>query len=616
MTEMGKYYKKDQQMFRQINKNNIFIVDVDESSTIKEEDDGFEIVPKKKFKKKHEKPEKPEINRRARLIVRNISYKETDEKLKTFFEKFGEVVEVKVLKRADGRLVGCAFVQFDKVNDAAKAIAQVSGKLVSGRVVQIDWAVGKSVYLKHLEDGKKVKTEGEIKVEDEKPDIVEVKVESEDEEEEDDDEEDDDDDDDQDEDMSEDEDEEEIDDKKNIKKQESNDIQEGRTVFIKNIPFTATDEDLKQSCLPFGKLYYALVIKDPISGHAKGTGFVKFLTKESADLCLQAGTEFKLLDAVLDPHPAMTRNDIKTKHEQSKKKEVADSRNLYLIKEGVILAGSPASVGVTAGDMKKRLDLESIKQQMLKNLNRFVSQDRLSIHNLPQAIDNDKLRKMVEDRTKLKPKECRVLRENKPSMGFPQGKSKGFGFISFPTHEDALKCLRKLNNNPDCFGKNNRPIVSFSIEDKSVANIKAKRLEKSIANNPTANKTTARKRPNRQERRQKKREANGQTTVPDDTNTFSGTASQPGSFVKSRPRWKIKEQAQEHFKNLSSEKKSAKKLKEKIQIRREKMQVDRPKQIKKKEKPDNFSVLVDKYRNMLDSSDAKDMKKKKKKWFS
>lgn len=415
--------------------------------------------------------------------------------------------------------------------------------------------------------------------------------------------------------MSDDEDE-EIDDKKNIKKQESNDIQEGKTVFIKNIPFTATDEDLKQSCLPFGKLYYALVIKDPISGHAKGTGFVKFVEKESADLCLQAGTEFKLLDAVLDPHPAMTRNDIKTKHEQSKKKEVADSRNLYLIKEGVILAGSPSSAGVTAGDMKKRLDLESIKQQMLKNLNRFVSKDRLSIHNLPQAIDNDKLRKMVEDRTKLKPKECRVLRENKPSVGFPQGKSKGFGFISFPSHEDALKCLRKLNNNPDCFGKNNRPIVSFSIEDKSVANIKAKRLEKSIANNPTANKTTTRKRPNRQERRQKKREMNGQQTVSEDTNTFSGTASQPGSFVKSRPRWKIKEQAKEHFKNLSVEKKSAKKLKEKIQIRREKMQVDRPKQIKKKEKSDNFSLLVDKYRNMLDSSDAKDVRKKKKKWFS
>lgn len=612
-----------------------------DENTIKEEDDGFEIVPKKKFKKKNEKPEKPEINRRARLIVRNISYKETDEKLKKFFEKFGDVVEVKVLKRADGRLVGCAFVQFDKVNDAAKAIAQVSGKLVSGRVVQIDWAVGKSVYLKHLEDGKKIKTEEEIKVEDEKPDIVEVKVESEDEEEDDDDDDDDEEQDDDDDDMSDDEDE-EIDDKKNIKKQESNDIQEGKTVFIKNIPFTATDEDLKQSCLVFGKLYYALVIKDPISGHAKGTGFVKFVEKESADLCLQAGTEFKLLDAVLDPHPAMTRNDIKTKHEQSKKKEVADSRNLYLIKEGVILAGAPSSVGVTAGDMKKRLDLESIKQQMLKNLNRFVSKDRLSIHNLPQAIDNDKLRKMVEDRTKLKPKECRVLRENKPSVGFPQGKSKGFGFISFPSHEDALKALRKLNNNPDCFGKNNRPIVSFSIEDKSVANIKAKRLEKSIANNPTANKTSARKRPNRQERRQKKREANGQT-VPadtnrkerkqkkkevngdtpdadtpdaDNTNTFSGTSSQPGSFVKSRPRWKIKEQAKEHFKNLSVEKKSAKKLKEKIQIRREKMQVDRPKQIKKKEKSDNFSVLVDKYRNMLDSSDAKDVRKKKKKWFS
>lgn len=47
------------------------------------------------------------------------------------------------------------------------------------------------------------------------------------------------------------------------------------------------------------------------------------------------------------------------------------------------------------------------------------------------------------------------MRENKPSMGNPLGKSKGFGFLSFDTHEEALTCLRKINNNPTVFGKNN-----------------------------------------------------------------------------------------------------------------------------------------------------------------
>lgn len=47
------------------------------------------------------------------------------------------------------------------------------------------------------------------------------------------------------------------------------------------------------------------------------------------------------------------------------------------------------------------------------------------------------------------------MRENKPSLGHPLGKSKGFGFLSFKNHDEALNCLRKVNNNPKVFGKNN-----------------------------------------------------------------------------------------------------------------------------------------------------------------
>jgi len=34
------------------------------------------------------------------------------------------------------------------------------------------------------------------------------------------------------------------------------------------------------------------------------------------------------------------------------------------------------------------------------------------------------------------------------------GKSKEYGFVAFTTHEDALKALRSLNNNPNIFSKN------------------------------------------------------------------------------------------------------------------------------------------------------------------
>jgi len=33
------------------------------------------------------------------------------------------------------------------------------------------------------------------------------------------------------------------------------------------------------------------------------------------------------------------------------------------------------------------------------------------------------------------------------------GKSKGFAFVSFRRHEQALRCLEQMNNNPDMFTK-------------------------------------------------------------------------------------------------------------------------------------------------------------------
>lgn len=52
------------------------------------------------------------------------------------------------------------------------------------------------------------------------------------------------------------------------------------------------------------------------------------------------------------------------------------------------------------------------------------------------------------------------MRENKPSAGYPKGKPKEFGFLSFKTHEEALAVLRKLNNNPKVFSAHH---VSFLI---------------------------------------------------------------------------------------------------------------------------------------------------------
>ena len=57
---------------------------------------------------------------------------------------------------------------------------------------------------------------------------------------------------------------------------ESHDVSEGKTVFLKNVPFSVKNDELKQYMERFGPVYYALVCIDPLTEFSKGTAFVKF----------------------------------------------------------------------------------------------------------------------------------------------------------------------------------------------------------------------------------------------------------------------------------------------------------------------------------------------------
>lgn len=75
------------------------------------------------------------VNRNARLIVRNVSFKATEENLKEYFSQYGNVEEVKLLKKPDGRLVGCAFIHFTHVPMANKALAATNKKPFLGKIL-------------------------------------------------------------------------------------------------------------------------------------------------------------------------------------------------------------------------------------------------------------------------------------------------------------------------------------------------------------------------------------------------------------------------------------------------------------------------------------------------
>ena len=46
-----------------------------------------------------------------------------------------QIVDVNILKKADGRMVGCAFVEFKKVTEATNALKDLNSSQMLGRCV-------------------------------------------------------------------------------------------------------------------------------------------------------------------------------------------------------------------------------------------------------------------------------------------------------------------------------------------------------------------------------------------------------------------------------------------------------------------------------------------------
>ena len=74
-----------------------------------------------------------------------------------------------------------------------------------------------------------------------------------------------------------------------MKWERGHDVNENKTVFIRNLSFNSDEEDLKDMMdQNFGKVLFAKICIDRVTEHPKGTGFVKFATEESAKKCIEA----------------------------------------------------------------------------------------------------------------------------------------------------------------------------------------------------------------------------------------------------------------------------------------------------------------------------------------
>jgi RNA recognition motif-containing protein len=78
-------------------------------------------------------------------------------------------------------------------------------------------------------------------------------------------------------------------------------------IYVGNLPYSATDDDLRDVFGEFGELAAAEVIKDKFSGQSKGFGFVDMPNNSEADAAIKALNETDLKGRKLTVNEARPR---------------------------------------------------------------------------------------------------------------------------------------------------------------------------------------------------------------------------------------------------------------------------------------------------------------------
>jgi cold-inducible RNA-binding protein len=79
------------------------------------------------------------------IFVGNMSFQTTESDLRALFEPYGQVTRIHIVNdRETGQPRGFAFVEMEKDAEAAKAMAELNGKEVSGRALRVNEATPKA----------------------------------------------------------------------------------------------------------------------------------------------------------------------------------------------------------------------------------------------------------------------------------------------------------------------------------------------------------------------------------------------------------------------------------------------------------------------------------------
>lgn len=512
-----------------------------------------------------------EARRAPKLIIRNLPWSiKSGKDLAAIFQSYGKV-KFADLPQSKGKLSGFGFVTL-RQKAAVRALEELNGKIIDGRTIAVDYAVDKATWEKEKQkeggaqeaetepaeptEGKSSKKAKKSKDNEKVEEMTQEDADLanfmknhmenlEEEEESDLDQEDKDDDDEggaelDGSDALEDEDE-----KENDQDDEAEEPTPKRTsdnsavVFIRNLPFSTQDADLKAHFSKFGPIRYGRIVMDRATDRPAGTGFVAFYNLEDCEACLKGAPRHVptttlakrsiLQDETVDQDGRYTLDGRVLQVSQAVDKAEAtrlaetgpgaknllakDKRRLFLLSEGSIQKSSPLFNLLPAAEVKLREQSATQRKKMIQsNPSLHLSLTRLALRNIPHNIDSKELKGLArqavvgfakdvkEERRQPLSKEeiarsrqedkaaehlrkakgqgivrqAKVVFESQEGSKVPEkagaGRSRGYGFIEYTSHRNALMGLRWLNGHAlkNEAGKTMRLIVEFAIENATV----------------------------------------------------------------------------------------------------------------------------------------------------
>ncbi|KAF4338236.1 nucleolar NOP4 (NOP77) [Fusarium beomiforme] len=388
------------------------------------------------------KARKEELQRPPKLIVRNLPWSiKTSEQLNHLFRSFGKV-KFADLPQSKGKLKGFGFVTLRGRQNAERALQAINGKEIDGRTLAVDWAVDKDTWEKQQPEEDKSKKGQEKQGGDEEDKDDQTSSEGSDDEdneeggaevnrddqldadlknffknhmenledEEDDGDEDEDEDDEADKEAE-----------KEVQSQAPKRMTDNTsTVFVRNLPFTTTDEQLKDFFGHFGKIRYARVVMDKVTEKPAGTGFVCFFDVDEAKSCIKgaprpqasvAATKNSILqDESADPDGKYTLDGRLLQVVQAVNKQEAtnladsslakrnekDKRKLFLLNEGIIDRSSPLFNLLTPTEMQMRQASAAQRKKLVQgNPSLHLSLTRLALRNIPRNMTSKDLKELA-----------------------------------------------------------------------------------------------------------------------------------------------------------------------------------------------------------------------------